>query len=99
MTDLEMWSLLVGSLLPMLVAVIQQPTWPRWFKAVVGIASSIVAGFVTTWLTADGLLFEQGMIHAMLLTGVASWASYVSFWKPTEVAPKIEDVTSPGGDS
>ena len=94
MTDLEMWSLLVGVALPPLVALIEQPKWPNWFRAVVGVAASVVAGFVTTYLTLDSALWEQGMIHAMLLVGVASWASYRNFWKPTTVAPVIETKTA-----
>jgi ABC-type uncharacterized transport system permease subunit len=89
-----MWSLLVGALLPPLVAFVEQPKWPNWFRAVVGVVASVVAGFVTTYLTADGVLWEQGMLHAMLLTGVAAWASYQSFWKPTNVAPAIEEKTA-----
>lgn len=93
-SDLEMWSLLVGALLPMLVAVVQQPKWPNWFRAAVGVAASVVAGFVTTYLTLDSALWDQGMVHAILLVAVASWASYVSFWKPTSVAPTIEAKTT-----
>lgn len=94
MTDLEMWALLVGVAIPPLVAIIQQPRWPNWFRAVVSVAASVVAGFITTYLTLESALWEQGMIHAMLLVGVASWASYRNFWKPTTVAPVIEAKTT-----
>lgn len=95
MADLEMWALLVGVLLPNLVAIIQQPKWPNWFRAVVGVVSSVVAGGITTWLTAGSQLWDQGMVHAILLVGVSSWAAYRNFWKPTEIAPTIEEATSP----
>ena len=94
MTDLEMWSLLVGAVLPVVVALVQQPRWPSWFRAVVGVASSIIAGGVTTYIVSEGRLWEQGMLHAILLVGVASWSSYQSFWKPTTVAPVIEAKTA-----
>jgi hypothetical protein len=95
-TDLEMWALLVGVALPPLVSIVEQPRWPNWFRAVVGVAASVVAGGVTTWLTAEGALWDQGMLHAILLVGVAAWASYQSFWKPTKVAPVIEAKTDIG---
>lgn len=97
MTDLEMWSLLVGAVLPPLVALIQQPRWPDWFRAVVAVASSLVAGFVTTWLVEDGMLWERGMVTAILLVLVAALTTYRNFWKPTTIAPTIEAKTSPGG--
>jgi hypothetical protein len=34
------------------------------------------------------------MVHAILLVGVASWASYRNFWMPTRIAPTIEAKTS-----
>lgn len=92
-----MWSLLVGALLPNLVAVVQQPQWPSWLRAVVGVICSIVAGAVTTYLTLEEVMWEQGMVHAILLVGIASWASYRNFWQPTRIAPAIEAKTSGGG--
>lgn len=94
MSDLELWSLLVGALLPPLVAVVQQPRWPNWFRAVVGVIASIIAGAITTYLVFEDALWEQGMLHAILLVGVASWASYRNFWQPTNVAPTIEAKTT-----
>lgn len=94
MSDLEMWSLLVGALLPPLVAIIQQPKWASWFRAVVGVGVSIIAGGVTTYFTLDSALWDQGMVHAILLVAVASWSSYKMFWTPTKVAPTIEAKTT-----
>jgi len=94
-TDLGMWSLLVGVALPALVAIIERQTFPNWARVVIGLASSAVAAFVTTWLVEGDALWDQGMFHAFLLIAVASWASYQSFWKPTRLGPKIEKMTSP----
>lgn len=88
-TDLGMWSLLVGAVLPALVAFVMRQDWSRTVKAIVGLIASIIAGAVTTWLTEEDSLFDQGMAHAILLVAVASWASYNAFWKPTGAAPKI----------
>ena len=96
MSDLEMWALLVGALLPPLVAVVQQPQWPSWFRAAVGIVASIVAGGVTTYLTLEDAMWDQGMVHAILLVAVAAWASYRNFWTPTRVTPTIESKTTLG---
>lgn len=91
-----MWSLLVGAVLPPFVAIIMQPKWPDWFRAVVSVVISIIAGFVTTYLTIDDALWEQPMVTSMLLVGVSSLTMYRNFWKPTTIAPQIEAKTSPG---
>lgn len=93
MSDLEMWSLLIGALLPPLVAVVQQPRWPSWVRAAVGVVASVVAGGVTTYLVLDDAMWEQGMLHAILLVAVAAWTSYRNFWTPTKIAPWVEEKT------
>ena len=94
MTDLEMWSLLVGAILPPFVAIIQQPRWPNWFRTVVAVASSLVVGFVTTWLVEDDALWEQGMVTAILLVLVSALTTYRNVWRTTGIAPQIEAKTS-----
>ena len=59
MNDLEMWSLLVGSLMPTLVAVIQQPRFSNAQRALVGVGASLVAGFMTTWVAQDDAPFVE----------------------------------------
>jgi hypothetical protein len=96
MDDLAMWSLLVGSVLPPLVAILEQPKWPDWLRSVVAVLSSLVAGFVTTWIVEGGDdLFERGLVTAVLLVLVSSLTTYRNFWKPTTLAPQIEAKTSP----
>lgn len=97
-TDLGMWSLLVGVALPALVAIVEQQHFSNVVRVAIGLLSSAVAAFVTTWLVEGNALWDQGMFHAFLLIAVASWASYQSFWKPTNIAPKIEAATSFGDD-
>jgi high-affinity Fe2+/Pb2+ permease len=95
-TDLEMWSLLVGAVMPPFVAIIQQPKWPDWFRTVVAVAASILVGFVTTWLVAEGQLWERGMITAILLVLVAALTTYRNVWRTTGIAPAIEAKTNIG---
>lgn len=94
-TDLGMWSLLVGVLLPGLVAVVQRQTWSNKTRVAVGVGASAVAAFGTTYLTEGDALWDQGMLHAFLLIAVAAWASYQSLWKASGVGPAIERATSP----
>jgi high-affinity Fe2+/Pb2+ permease len=89
-----MWSLLVGAIMPTVVAIAQQPRWLPWQRAVIGVVASILAGVITTWIVAGHALFEQPMVTSILLIAVASWSSYKNFWKPTGVAPTIEAKTT-----
>lgn len=95
MDNLTMWSLVVGTLLPMLVAVIQQPRWPDWFRAIVTVVVCLLVGAVTAYL--EGGLNLQDWVSSALVILVAALATFRGFWKPTGVADSIESATSPGG--
>jgi hypothetical protein len=90
--DLTMWSLVVGALLPVLVAVVQQARWPDWLRAVVTAVSCLVAGAVTAWLAGD--MTGKTFVSSVLTVLVTALATYQGFWKRTGVAPAVERVTS-----
>lgn len=92
MDNLTMWSLLVGTLLPMLVAVVQQPRWPNWLRAVVTVLVSLVVGAVTTYL--EGGLTLDDWVGASLTILVAALATWRNFWKPVGVTDAIERRTA-----
>lgn len=94
MNDLEMWSLLVGAVMPLVVAVAQQPKWTEKTRAIVALVACLAAGGVTAWLSGD--LNAKGVTSAVLTVLVAALATYKGFWKPTGFAPAVEVRTSPG---
>jgi len=95
MTDAQMWSLIVGFLIPPFLAIIQQPGWSDPLRAVVAFVVAIIVALGTVYF-AGNLEFdhEKGWISAILLVLVTAVATYKGFWKPTGVAPKIEAATS-----
>jgi VIT1/CCC1 family predicted Fe2+/Mn2+ transporter len=93
MSNLAMWSALVGTLLPLVVAFINRCNWPAGAKAIVAVLTSAIAGAVTAWL--NGELAGRDVTTAILIVATATVTSYHGFWKPTGVAPKLEEATSP----
>jgi hypothetical protein len=95
MTDAAMWSLIVGGMAPPFIALIQQPTWPSWLRAIMTVLVCVVLGLFTTYFGGD--LAGRSEVSAILLVLVAAWSSYGRFWKPLGVAGSIERATSPSG--
>lgn len=91
-SDLAMWSLIVGFLLPPALAVVQQTPWSSGLKAVVAFAASAVAGAGTAYFAAD--LTGRSFVSSALVVLVAAISTYHGFWKPTKVGPRIEEVTN-----
>jgi len=87
-----MWALIVGFLLPPLLAIIQQPSWPAPVRSVVAFVACAAAGAGTAYFQGD--LTGERFVEAGLVVLVTSIATYKGFWKPTTVAPKVENATS-----
>ncbi len=88
--DLVMFSALVGTFMPVLVAVIQQPRWSPIVRALVVVASSVAVGAGTAAL--EGTLTGQRWTTAALIVGTAAVAAYRMFWY--RAAAQIEAKTS-----
>lgn len=94
MSNLVMWNLIVGFVVPNLIAVVQQPKWNQTARAWFTIVACVIFGAGTAYFNEQ---FNFGDIVGSILTmGVAAITFYKGFWKPTGVAPAIERATSPG---
>jgi hypothetical protein len=96
----DAWYLVAtGPLLPLLQSIVNQPKWSAGVQAVVGAVLSAIVGVAVAWHagilgTNIGTLFSIG--NAVVLFNISS-GFYKHFWKPTKVAPAIENATSVGG--
>lgn len=95
MTDLQMWSLIVGFFMPLAIALVQQPRWSNAARAAVMFVLCAVAGAVTAYLNGD-LENGRSLVSSVLLVLVTTISMFKGLWKPTGVAPAIESATSPG---
>jgi hypothetical protein len=91
--NLAMWSLIVGTVLPPIVAIIMQPSWPQWARTVVAVLASLVAGFGTVWFSGQWSMDDW--VTSTLIVLVTSIATYKGLWTPTGIAQKVEAATSP----
>lgn len=100
MTNVQMWAIIVGFLTPLVVALIQQPTWIPAVRAVVGFLAAVVFGTGTAYFAGD--FNGTSWVTGVLLVLVSAISTYKGFWQPTGIAPRIETATSPStgvGDS
>jgi hypothetical protein len=92
MSNLVMWSLIVGFLLPPIQAIIQQSHWTATIRAVVN--------FLVCCVVALGVVYFEGnvtwrkWIDSVLLVLVTAISVYKGLWKPVGVTPAIEERTT-----
>lgn len=92
MSNLEMWALIVGFLLPPLLAIVMQTRWSAQVQSVVAFIACVVAGAGTAYFQGD--FTGKRFVEAGLVVLVTTIATYKGFWKPTGVAPTIETGTN-----
>lgn len=92
-SDAQMWSLIVGFLSPLVIAVIQQPKWSGPIRVLVAVLWSALAGGMTSWLAGD--FGGRSALSCALIVCVTAIATYQQIWRPTRIAPTIEAKTSP----
>ena len=97
MSDLVMWSLILGFVSPLIIAVIQQPKFHEGARAIITFLYCVVVGVGTAFF--EGRLTGQRAITSVLIVLVSAITTYRGLWRPTGAAPAVEAATSPGDAS
>lgn len=93
MSNLDIWSLVVGFALPPLIAFVSSAHWPSWARALMAVIVCMVGGGVTA--AVSGYYTGVPLLRAVMLTLIATLGFYRVFWRPSGVAPWIERKTTP----
>lgn len=92
MSNLAQWSALVGFLVPLVIAIIQQTHWGRTIRTIVGVVSSLAAAVVTA-AVQNNLNWNTWATSAIWIVTTAM-VSYRTIWVPLGAAPFIEAKTT-----
>jgi hypothetical protein len=98
MDDLTTWAALVGTLAPLVIAIVQRPGWSDAQRTLVSVIFCLVAGVGTAYLEGSLTSVDvtaRGVFHAALAVVFSAQVAYRSFWKPAGVSGAIESATSP----
>jgi len=92
MTDIQMWSLIVGFFLPLGIAVVEQSKWSNGLRSIVAFVICGVAAAVTVAIAGD--LGGKTWVSSALVILVAAISTYKMFWQPIGIATKVETATN-----
>ncbi len=82
---------IAGSVLPVLIAIVTQQHWSPRVKGLVTATLSLLAGLVAAWQQGQ---FGHGWQVAAAVVFLTASSAYAAFWKPTGLAPLIEELTT-----
>lgn len=92
LTTQDMWTILVGFLLPLAVAMVNQSHWSKILRAIVSFAICIVVAIVDVLI--QGNWNSHDLTRTLVLIAFVAYTSYQLFWRPSAIAPTIEAATS-----
>lgn len=82
-------SLLLGTLYPILVALVTKVDTSPAVRAVLLAALSAVSGFLTEFLNSENFVWQQALL-TWVLTFVVAVATHFGLWQPTGVTAKAQ---------
>jgi hypothetical protein len=85
---------LVGTFLPLLIAVIQRQHWSSKVRVAVGIAACAIAAVIVSYTKGQLNLHDLATTGFIIFT--LTKTTYLSVWKPTGIAGKVEESTGGG---
>jgi hypothetical protein len=92
LVDLVAASGIVGTLLPILIALVNQEHWPPWTKGAVTATLAVIAGLITAW--GAGSFDGASPLVSVVVVLLTASGAFQSFWKPTRFADFIETTTT-----
>lgn len=92
MSNLAQWSALVGFVLPLLVAIVQQSHWSRAVRTVIGIIAVIISAGVTAFV--ENKLNWNNWATSLIAIATVAFTTYRNVWVPLGAADWVEAVTS-----
>ncbi|MFJ5143071.1 hypothetical protein [Streptomyces sp. NPDC088707] len=87
----------VGSLTPLITAVVQRPEWSVRAKKIVAAVMALLAGVFTVAYEGGIEQFQHGVPTFATIAAVlaVSQSAHDLIWKPIGIAPAIESATTP----
>lgn len=94
MSAAQMWALVIGMVLPPVVALVQRDTFPSPVKVAIMLAVAVVDGLGSAYFT--GQFHGATPLTAILVAAVAIGTAYQSIWRPLGVTARITSALSRG---
>ena len=88
-TGLQSWQLIVGFVLPLLIAVVVKSKYTPAIKSLIMMGAAAIATAVTMYLQGD-LSADADYVESFLKVAALTIAYYQGIWKPTGVALTIQ---------
>lgn len=94
MTELQLWDLILAFFMPLLVALVVQSHWDLRAQAITMFLVCLIITVLEHIFILKDFSLDGDLVKSFLTIMVATIAFYKGWWKPTGVAPAIEERTT-----
>lgn len=94
LSNAELWAAGLGYVLPPVVAIVNQPRWSGAVKGLLMLVVAVLDGLGTAYF--NGEFDGKTIVTCMLTAAIAIGVAYHTVWRPSGIAPGIEQATSTG---
>ncbi|MGW4825390.1 hypothetical protein ACWEP4_42595 [Streptomyces sp. NPDC004227] len=95
LTNAELWAAALGYVLPPVIAIVAQPRWTGAVKGLLMLVVAVVVGLGTAYFNEQ--FHGKSVVTCVLTAAIAIGIAYHTVWRPSGIAPGIEQATSTGG--
>jgi hypothetical protein len=85
LTNAQLWTAVLGYLLPPVIAIMNQPRWSGAAKGLLMLVVAVVDGLGSAYFTDQ--FTGEWIVTCILLAAVAIGVAYRTVWKPSGIAP------------
>lgn len=93
LNKVQVASLLISVFIPLVVGLVTKRWTDAGTKALLLLASTALAGFITEWANSADFVWQQAVLTWLLSFGTGV-VSHYGLWKPTGLAGKAQDAFS-----
>jgi hypothetical protein len=90
-TNVGRWSFLIGTFLPLAIAAVNRQRWTSQAKGVMTFVISTAAAAGTSYFAGE--FSGEDLVTSFLIVLVSATVTYTVFWKPSGIAPAVEQAT------
>lgn len=91
--DVNFLTWILGFGVPVVTAIVTTKVASSSLKAIVTAVLAAIAGLIAVAIEANGHIDISQWVVGVGQAAIAAWAAYYGFWKPTLIAPKLQDAT------
>ena len=92
MTNLAMYSLVVGFFAPLVIGFLKRSKWSESVKSLFAFLVCLVLGALLVFFQQPDWNWRDWIASALLVL-VTAITTYQHLWKPTGIEPKVSDLT------